>query len=110
MGKVLTGPCVLRVNRGIGPARQSAALDLEAAFKALDDRSCAPVCDRGPGASKFDRGWLLLDAEGIGKQLCEGLPFGGGLGSLLGGLDAPSFENRCQGFGQGATLGVRVLW
>ena len=36
------------VNRGIGPARQSAALDLEAAFKALDNRSCAPVCDRGP--------------------------------------------------------------
>ena len=29
------------VKRGIGPARQSAALDLEAVFKALDDRTCA---------------------------------------------------------------------
>ena len=68
------------VNRGIGPARQSAALDLEAAFKALDDRTCALVCDRGlVGLRKFDRGWLLLDVEGIGNQLCEGLPFGGGM-------------------------------
>ena len=96
------------MNRGIGPARQSAALDLEAAFKALDDRTCAPVCDRGPvGLRKLI---VLLDAEGIGNQLCEGLPFGGGLGSLLGGLDAPSFEDRCQGFGQGGALVVRVLW
>ena len=36
------------VCRGIGPARQSAALDLEAAFDALKNRSSAPVCNRGP--------------------------------------------------------------
>ena len=36
------------VNRGIGPALQSAALDLGAAFKALENRSSAPVCNRGP--------------------------------------------------------------
>ena len=83
------------VNKGIGLVRQSAVLDLEAAFEALDDRTCAPVCDRG------DVGLRNLSGR---------FAFGGGLGSLLGGLDAPRFENRCQGFGQGATLGVRVLW
>ena len=36
------------VKRSIGPARQSAALNLLAALKALEDRRHDPVCDRGP--------------------------------------------------------------
>ena len=35
------------VNRGIGPALWSAALVLGMAFKALENRSSAPVCNRG---------------------------------------------------------------
>ena len=35
------------VKRGIGPSRQSAALSLETAFKALEDRTHAPVCGQG---------------------------------------------------------------
>ena len=62
------------VNRGIGPARQSAALDLEAAFKALDDRTCAPVCDRGPVGLRnlivIGCFWMLRELEISCAKVC----------------------------------------
>ena len=51
-------------------------------------------------ASKLARGWLLLDVEGIGNQLCEGLSLGGGCGSLLGGLDTPVSKTDVRALGK----------
>ena len=63
------------VCRGIGPARQSAALDLDAAFKVLENRSAAPVCNRGPVglrnllvAGCF---WMLRELEISCAKICH---------------------------------------
>ena len=84
------------VNRGIGPARQSAALDLGAAFKALENRSSAPVCNRGPVGLRnllvVGCFWMLRELE---ISCAKVLSLGGGCGSLLGRLDTSSFEDRC---------------
>ena len=63
------------VNRGIGPARQSAALDLGAAFKALENRSSAPVCNRGPVGLRnllvVGCFWMLRELEISCAKVCH---------------------------------------
>ena len=73
------------VCRGIEPARQSAALDLDATFKVLENRSAAPVCNRGPVglrnllvAGCF---WMLRELE---ISLREDMSLEGGYGSFMG--------------------------
>ena len=63
------------VNRGIGSARQSAALDLGAAFKALENRSSAPVCNRGPVGLRnllvVGCFWMLRELEISCAKVCH---------------------------------------
>ena len=63
------------MNRGIGPARQSEALDLGAAFKALENRSSAPVCNRGPVGLRnllvVGCFWMLRELEISCAKVCH---------------------------------------
>ena len=63
------------VNRGIGPARQSAALNLVAAFKALEGRTHDPVCDRGHVGLRnlivVGCFWMLRELEVSCAKVCH---------------------------------------
>ena len=63
------------VNRGIGPALQPAALNLEAAFKAWEGRTHNPVCDRRPVGLRnlivVGWFWMLREVEVSCSKVCH---------------------------------------